>query len=106
MAAYAGTVIPVWSVSLGNRIMSLVKFRVTNYNRTGIILSGNQIGVGHVEMILPICQSLADSNAPIAFTYDSVNQVCHCYKGANQEIDNDVNLYSTIGDMLFLVIGS
>ena len=106
MADYIGTVSVAWMISLGGKNLALAKFRVTNYNKTGIPLSGKQTGVGHVEMILPICQSLADSNAPIAFAYDSVNQVCHCYKGANQEIDNDVNLYSTIGEMLFLVIGS
>ena len=106
MAAYAGTVSVVWMISLGGRNLALTKFAVTNYNRSGIPLSGRQTGVGHVEFILPITQSLADGNAPIAFAYDSVNQVCHCFKGPNQEIDNDVNLFSTIGEMLFLVIGS
>lgn len=106
MAAYAGTVTVVWTISLGSKLMSLAKFAVTNYNKTGIPFSSRLSGIDNVEAVISIPQSLNDGNAPIGFSYESVNKVCHLFKAANQEIDNDVNLFSTIGEILFLVIGS
>ena len=106
MAAYAGTVTVVWTISLGSKLMSLAKFAVTNYNQTGIPFSNRLSGVDNVEAVVLIPQSLADGNAPVGFAYDSVNKLCHLFKGVNQEIDSDVNLFTTIGEMLFLVIGS
>lgn len=107
MAVYAGSITTIWSVSIGNKVMSLLQVRVTNYNQSGIPLTGKATGVGHVEAVFSgSMHKLSDGNSPIGLEYDPLNQVCHCYKGASQEVPSDINLYSTIGDMLFLVIGS
>jgi len=70
MAAYSGTTTLLWNVNLGNKIVSLVKVEITNYNQTGIPLTGKQVGMDQIEWIGLNCL-LGDSQSPVAVSYDS-----------------------------------
>ena len=104
MAAYSGTTTLLWNVNLGNKIVSLVKVEITNYNQTGIPLTGKQVGMDQIEWIGLNCL-LGDSQSPVAVSYDSTNKVCHLYKESTVEVDTDINLHSSIGDLKLLVFG-
>lgn len=106
MAAYAGTVTVLWSVSLGNKVITLTSVAVTNYNQTGIPLIGRHAGMDVIEWLgLNVVGPLTDSQSPLAITYDSVNKVCHLYRGPDLEVDDNINLHSSIGDLILLVVG-
>ncbi len=107
MAAYAGTTTVLWSVPFGSKRVSLVKVEVTNYNTTGIPLTAKQAGLAYIEAVfLTVSGTLDDAEAPVAVSYDPVNQVYLLDKGPGSSVGNDVNLHTTIGDILLLVVGS
>jgi len=106
MAAYAGTVTVVWSVPFGNKRISLLSVRITNYNQTGIPLIPRQAGLGNIEFVTGSVSKFDDSNAPVAYVYDPTYEVCRLFKAPNTPVDTDVNLYSTIGDISLFVVGT
>ena len=106
MAAYAGSVEVLWSVPFGSKRISLLRVRITNYNQTGIPLTPRQAGLAYIEFLTGSVSSFNDSNAPVSYVYDPTNQVCLLYKGPDQVVDTDVNLYATVGDIILLVVGS
>ena len=106
MAAYSGVSTVIWSVSMGSKVVTLLKVEVSNYNRTGIALTGRQAGMDKIEFITPMLQGTpTDEQTPVFFTYDSTNLVCHAFIAAGDEVTNDTNLHSICGDILFLAIG-
>jgi len=107
MAAYAGVTTVLWSISLGGKRAALIKVRVTNYNATGIPFSPHQVGMAYIEgVFLGAPPSLDDGNAPIAIAYDPTLKVCLLYSAADTPVANDTNIYSAIGDLILLVVGS
>ena len=54
MAAYAGTNTIIFSgIAWGNKLASLLKIDVTNYNSTGIPLTAAVVGLAVIEAVLP-----------------------------------------------------
>ena len=107
MAAYAGTTTLMFNTVMGNKRVSLLKVEVTNYNATGIPFSPHQVGMAYIEgVFLGAPPSLDDGNAPIAIAYDPTLKVCLLYSAADTPVANDTNIYSAIGDLILLVVGS
>jgi hypothetical protein len=106
MAAYAGTTTVLWSISIGNKRMSLASVAVTNYNSSGIPLTPAQFGMDYIEFVIGLTTGFNDGNAPDSFVLPLGNQVCLLYKAPNTPVPNDVNLNSAIGPILFLVVGA